>query len=87
MTVLCLAPAFASAECYASYKAKRDDPLQLHFGVAEVGDGNCSKEAAGKVLAGRLARDGWILLSIVEMIPADRLGEVKDRAGDYFLRY
>ena len=23
----------AAADCYADYKAKRDDPLQLHYGV------------------------------------------------------
>ncbi len=29
----------AAAECYADYKAKRDEPLQLHYGVAQVGFG------------------------------------------------
>ncbi len=35
----------AAAECYADYKAKRDEPLQLHYGVARVSDANCSPGA------------------------------------------
>ena len=31
----------ASAECYADYKAKQDDPLRLHYGVAQVSDAAC----------------------------------------------
>jgi len=30
----------AQAACYADYKAKRDDPLRLHYGVAEI-TGDC----------------------------------------------
>jgi len=26
----------AQAECYADYKAKQDDPLRLHYGVAQI---------------------------------------------------
>ena len=36
----------ADAECFADYKAKRDEPLKLHYGVAQVSDGNCSPGAA-----------------------------------------
>ncbi|GAA3857366.1 hypothetical protein [Celeribacter arenosi] len=77
----------AEAACYATYKAKRDDPLRLHYGVAEVTSPDCTPEAASVELAPRLALDGWILLAIVEMIDADKLGEVRKSAGDYFLRY
>ena len=35
-----------AAECYADYKAKRDEPPKLHYGVAQVSDGNCSPGAA-----------------------------------------
>ena len=82
-----LLPGLALADCYVSYKAKRDDPLKLHFGVAAVADGQCSKGAAATALKPRLAKDGWILLSIVEMIPQDKLDGAKKSAGDYFLRY
>jgi hypothetical protein len=84
---LALLPGLAQAACYASYKAKQDNPLKLHFGVAELSDAQCSKDAAAKALQPRLAKDGWILLTIVAMIPEDKLGEVKDSAGNYFLRY
>lgn len=77
----------ANAACYASYKAKQDAPLKLHFGVAELSDAQCTREAAATALAPRLAQGGWQLLSIVAMIPETQLGEVKADAGDYFLRY
>ena len=76
----------AEASCYASYKAKRDDPLKLHFGVAEIRE-TCDADSAQVELTPRLAKDDWILLTIVEMIGEDKLGEVQARAGDYFLRY
>lgn len=77
----------ASAECYADYKAKKDDPLQLHYGVAQVSDGNCSKKAAAGELAPRLAADGWTLLNILSTFGPEGLAERKASAGAYFLRY
>ncbi|MCA0041950.1 hypothetical protein [Celeribacter litoreus] len=87
LAVLALAPGLADASCYASYKAKQDSPLKLHFGVAEIDDTKCTKAVARDALKPRLATDGWILLSIVDMIPEEKLDEVKADAGDYFLRY
>jgi len=77
----------ANAECYADYKAKKDDPLQLHYGVAQVSDGNCSKKAAAGELAPRLAADGWTLLNILSTFGPEGLAERKASAGAYFLRY
>jgi hypothetical protein len=77
----------ASAECYADYKAKKDGPLQLHYGVAQVSDGNCSKKAAAGELAPRLAADGWTLLNILSTFGPEGLAERKASAGAYFLRY
>jgi hypothetical protein len=78
----------AQAECYADYKAKQDDPLRLHYGVAEVSDAACgSKSAAKGELAPRLAADGWTLLNIVSTFGPDGLDERKASAGQYFLRY
>ncbi|MBE2275024.1 MAG: hypothetical protein IAE87_01880 [Rhodobacteraceae bacterium] len=77
----------AGAECYADYKAKKDDPLQLHYGVAQVADGNCSPGAAAGELAPRLASAGWTLLNVLSTFGSDGLGERKASAGDYFLRY
>ena len=78
-------PAFA--ECYADYKAKRDEPLKLHYGVAQVSDGNCSPGAAEGELAPRLAADGWTLLNVLSTFGPEGLEERKASAGAYFLRY
>ncbi|CAN1490429.1 hypothetical protein MCELHM10_00184 [Paracoccaceae bacterium] len=77
----------AAAECYADYKAKRDEPLKLHYGVAQVSDGNCSPGAAEGELAPRLASDGWTLLNVLSTFGPEGLEERKASAGAYFLRY
>jgi hypothetical protein len=80
-------PKLAPAECYADYKAKKEPPLQLHYGVAQVSDGNCSRGAAQGELAPRLAADGWTLLNVLSTFGPEGLGERKASAGAYFLRY
>lgn len=77
----------ASAECYADYKAKQDDPLRLHYGVAQVSDADCSAKAAKGELAPRLAADGWTLLTVLSTFGPEGLSERKASAGEYFLRY
>lgn len=77
----------AGAACYADYKAKRDNPLQLHYGVAELPDAACSPQAAGRALAPRLARGGWTLLNILSIFGPEGLDQRKASAGQYFLRY
>ncbi|MDQ2065342.1 hypothetical protein Q9295_03065 [Xinfangfangia sp. CPCC 101601] len=77
----------ASAECYADYKAKKEPPLQLHYGVAQVSDSNCSRGAAQAELAPRLASDGWTMLNVVSTFGPEGLAERKASAGAYFLRY
>ena len=76
----------AQAACFADYKAKQDNPLRLHYGVAEV-SGECSKPNAAAEFAPRLAADGWTLLTIVGVFDANGLDSRKDSAGEYFLRY
>jgi hypothetical protein len=76
----------AGAACYADYKAKRDDPLRLHYGVAEL-RGACSAESAAEELAPRLAADDWQLLHVLGVFEESGLEERRDSAGDYFLRY
>ena len=76
----------AQADCFADYKAKRDNPLRLHYGVAEV-TGDCSTSNAEAQLVARLAADGWALLTIVGVFDANGLDSRKDSAGEYFLRY
>ena len=77
----------AQADCYADYKAKKDAPLQLHYGVAQVSDANCSTSAAKGELAPRLAGGGWTLLNVLSTFGSEGLAERKASAGDFYLRY
>lgn len=85
MTMLTLAALPAEAECYADYKAKQDDPLRLHYGVAQVSV--CDKAAAEAELAPRLAAAGWVLLNVLGVFGPEGLEERKASAADYFLRF
>ena len=76
----------AQARCYADYKAKRDNPLRLHYGVAEV-SGACRRGAARDELEPRLARNGWTLLQVMTVFGPDGLAQRKDSAGPYYLRF
>ncbi|MEL6450538.1 MAG: hypothetical protein AAFQ19_04710 [Pseudomonadota bacterium] len=76
----------AQAACYADYKAKQDNPLRLHYGVAEV-SGTCSASAAQAQLSGRLAAQGWTLLQVVSVFGAEGLDQRKASAGQYYLRF
>lgn len=78
-------PAFA-ADCYADYKAKQDNPLRLHYGVAEI-SGQCTKAAARAQLAQRLGAQGWTLLNVVSVFGPEGLGQRRDSAGSNFLRF
>ncbi|MEY4697803.1 MAG: hypothetical protein RIT14_2231 [Pseudomonadota bacterium] len=79
----------AAAECYADYKAKQDNPLRLHYGVAQVSDAACAggPGAAEGELAPRLAGAGWTLLNVLSVFGPEGLGEREASAGEYFLRY
>lgn len=87
ITLLSLAATSAQAGCYADYKAKQDDPLKLHYGVAQLSDAACSKAGAAAELKPRLAREGWTLLNILSIFGEEGLAERKASAGQYFLRY
>lgn len=77
----------AGAACYADYKAKKDSPLQLHYGVAEVSDPGCTREGATAELAPRLARAGWTLLNVLSTFGPEGLEKRKASAGAYYLRF
>ncbi len=81
-----LAAGAAQAACFADYKAKQDDPLRLHYGVAEI-DGACTTDAAYAELQERLAQAGWQLLNVLSVFDESGLEERKDSAGEYYLRY
>jgi len=75
-----------AAGCYADYKAKQENPLRLHYGVAQV-SGECSRAAAQAELAQRLAANGWTLLTIVSVFGDEGLNQRKESAGSNFLRF
>jgi hypothetical protein len=76
----------SAAECYADYKAKQDNPLRLHYGVAKV-TGPCTKAGARAELAQRLGARGWVLLNVVSVFGPEGLSQRKDSAGSNFLRF
>ena len=86
-----LLPAATAAQgaCFVDYKAKKDNPLRLHYGVMQVGEAACNQgpgAAAGDV-AGRLQGGGWTLLNVVSAFREDGLEQRKASAADYFLRF
>ena len=87
-TVITMAALPASAECFADYKAKQDDPLRLHYGVAQVSDAACAGGSdPGAEIAPRLAGDGWQLLNVLSVFGPEGLEERRSSAGEYFLRF
>lgn len=78
----------ASAACFADYKAKKDNPLKLHYGVIKLPNSACtSPSAAAKAIAPRLAAAGWTLLNIVSLFDESGLNGRQANAGPYFLRF
>lgn len=77
----------AAAGCYADYKAKRDDPLRLHYGTIEITGKACSKKAAEKQIRNRIGADGWTLLNVLGVFDETGLAERKESAGKFHLRY
>lgn len=75
------------AECYADYKASKDDPLRLHYGVMQVPDDACDPGRAEGVVAQRLRDAGWKLLGVMSVFGKEGLDERRDSAGEFFLRY
>ena len=87
-TLITMAALPASAACFADYKAKPDDPLRLHHGVAQVSDAVCNGGSdPGAELAPRLAGAGWQLLNVLSVFGPEGLDERKSSAGEYFLRF
>jgi len=86
LTLLVFMAGTANAACYADYKAKRDAPLRLHYGVSEI-NGDCTVANAKSELADRIASDGWELLAVLSVFDEDGLEERRGNAGEYYLRY
>jgi hypothetical protein len=63
---LAVAGTAASAACTVEYKAKRDNPLELFYDVAQVG-GDCSIGDATARLEKDLAKEGLTLLKVLSV--------------------
>jgi hypothetical protein len=88
LAALLTAGSAAQAACYADYKAKKDNPLQLHYGVIQLPDAVCAgSRNAASVIAPRLAKQGWTLLNVVSVFDDGGLAGRETRAGQYFLRF
>lgn len=83
--LLAASPSFA-AECYADYKAKRDTPLRLHYGVMQL-HGSCARGPARAEVSARLKQNGWKLLNVRSVFGPEGLAERKANAGSYYLRF
>lgn len=86
LVLLILGAVAAQAGCFADYKAKKDNPLQLQYGVAEI-YGACTVDQAYAELTPRLAADGWQLLEVVGTFDDTGLEGRRQSAGEYYLRY
>ncbi len=75
----------AGAACFVEYKAKRDGPLRLHYGIIRLDDGACANPAPE--IAARIGRDGWELLTVMRRLDRDEAEQRRGDAGAYFLRY
>jgi hypothetical protein len=83
--VLLASPA-AAADCYADYKAKKDNPLRLHYGVMALQAG-CDAKSARDEVAKRIAKDNWILLNVLSTFDETQLSGKEASAGQFYLRY
>ena len=56
----------AHAACTVEYKAKRDNPLELFYDVAQVG-GDCNIAAVTQKLEKKLRKQGLTLLKVLSV--------------------
>ncbi|WP_299847543.1 hypothetical protein [uncultured Roseovarius sp.] len=66
VVTLLLGAQAANAACSVEYKAKRDNPLELFYDVAQVG-GDCSIAAVTPKLAKKLKKKGLTLLKVLSV--------------------
>ena len=89
LSLAVVAPSAAAANCFVDYKAKQTAAgLKLHYGVMKLPDRACTNNAAAqRVVAKRLANNGWTLLTIVSRFDGSGLSQRQANAGAYYLRY
>jgi uncharacterized membrane protein len=78
----------AQADCYADYKAKKENPLRLAYGVIQLSGQACASPGAARaVVARRISRGGWTLLAVLSIFGPEGLAQRKANAGANYLRY
>ena len=78
----------ASAACFADYKAKRENPLRLHYGVMRIDTAPCRmSDSVIRDVAQRLAKAEWQLLGVQSVFDDSGLEQRKKDAGEYHLRF
>tara|TARA_B110000438_G_scaffold295942_1_gene339834 strand:+ start:244 stop:648 length:405 start_codon:yes stop_codon:yes gene_type:complete len=77
----------ASSTCFVDYKAKKNNPLRLHYGVVEVDSSQCTIKKAEKVVSKRIEVGGWLLLGVMSLFDESGLEKRKSSAGKYFLLF
>ena len=83
-----LAAGPVSAACFADYKAKKENPLKLHYGVMQVDAKPCQmSKAIRNTVKNRLSSGGWTLLKVRSVFDEGNLEAKKRDAGAYFLRF
>ncbi len=83
-----LLPNIGFSNCYVDYKAKKNNPLRLHYGISKINTDLCeNRNAITLDLESRLQSSGWILLKLLDVFGNEGIDERKDSAGIYFLKY
>lgn len=78
----------AQAACYADYKARRDQPYGLHYGVIQVDVTPCAMSAeVENTVKRRVAAGGWTVLQVQSVFDDAGLAGKKNDAGEFFLRF
>ncbi|WP_171101400.1 MULTISPECIES: hypothetical protein [unclassified Ruegeria] len=85
LALISIGSAASAADCYADYKAKKDNPLKLHYGVMQVSA--CKKGQAKSEVAKRLKSNGWTLLNVMSVFGPEGLDQRKANAGSFYLRF
>ena len=87
-TLISLGATVAAAECYADYKAKKDNPLRLHYGVVQLPNPACrDRNRAVALISKRIAVGGWQLLNVMSVFGPEGLDSRRNSAGQFFLKF
>lgn len=87
VVVALLAASPAAGQCFADYKARRDNPLRLQYGIVELPAAACNDaQAATRHVSQVLAQHGWTLLQIESTFGREGFDQRSGRAGAIHLR-